>query len=127
MYCIVILKHFKEDVRYLGLSEMTWELPDWVWRYSAWQHADAFGDPYRRGATHLGIHMATSNVYEDLDTLRRYGNAGAHARSYLYDDRLGQDDEVYLAAVRLALSFLVWHGRCGDAVDWYFPQRRSRM
>ena len=66
-YCLVMLKHFRyadpEDETLWSLSQ---ELPEWVWQHSAWEHAAAYGDPYRRWAESLGMHMARFSVYDDL-------------------------------------------------------------
>ena len=59
VYCIIVLAYFQRDVRYMGLAEMQWELPDWVWQHSAWEHADALGEPYRGKAIELVTCTAT--------------------------------------------------------------------
>ena len=112
VYCIVLLRYFQREIRDWGLSEMVWDLPDWVWAHSAWEHADAMGNSYRDVAIRLGIQLSSATIYNDLNTLRWYGNTGAHASSYFDKGRQGANEKVFFAAIRLAMSFLVWHGRC---------------
>ena len=67
-YCNYIFLYFSPALleKFYGLSALAWELPHWVYDYSAYAHLS--------GQLHEG-----AKVYHDLDVLRRYGNDGAHA------------------------------------------------
>ena len=113
-YCIAQLKYFQRynHFGFHGLAELAWELPQWVWGYSAYEHVSAFGEEYMVSAVNLGMHLSSVSIYDDLTTLRQYGNTGAHAGSYFSHGRLGADPDVFAAAVRVAMSFVPWCRRC---------------
>ena len=93
--------------------------------YTAWDHADAYGNPYRDAALRMGAQLSTSTVWEDIETIRKHGNGGAHAGPYLRWGRMEADEEVFLAAMRLGVSFMVW-----DALfTWeaYLTYPRARL
>ena len=113
-YCIAQLNYFQMDfqTRFYGLAELVWELPQWVWGYSAYEHVSEFGEEYIACALNLGMHLSSASIYDDLTTLRQYGNMGAHAGSYFRYGRLGADPDVFAAAVRVVMSFVPWYRRC---------------
>ena len=96
-YCNYIFLHFSPSYleKWYGLAELAWELPDWVYDYSAYAHLS--------GQLHEG-----AKVYHDLDVLRRYGNDGAHADRLFRIEHLCAQSEVVCAVLRVSLSFVAW-------------------
>ena len=106
VYCIVIVDLFGKDLgdKFLGLYELTLELPDWVWPYSVYEHVEAYGEGGH--GRRLGMQLSSVPVWKDLDFLRKYGNSGAHARwEYLSGGKLSPSPQVVVCVIRVALSF----------------------
>ena len=113
VYCHCLLEAFgASPARYTGLGEMSWELPEWVWRPGAHAHVAAYG--HVDGVLGMGLHLSASSVYDDLEVLRRYGNRGSHVSEYLSGARLGPHGPAVVSMLRLSYSLLVWRRRCSN-------------
>ena len=89
---------------------MTWELPEWVWPYSAYDHVEAYGEG--EYARRLGMHLSSLPVWKDLDVLRMYGNSGCHASwEYLWGANMPPSPDVVVCVIRVVLSFTSWYRR----------------
>ena len=106
VYCKEILDVFGKDLddQFHGLYDLVWELPDWVWPYSGYEHLEAYGEGEH--GRRLGMQLSSVPVWKDLDFLRKYGNSGAHARwAYLSGANLSPNPQVVVCVIRVALSF----------------------
>ena len=115
VYCLVLLQVFQQELdnSFHGLYELSNDLPEWVWAYSAYAHVSACASgEYKAVAERLGMPLSREDVYGDLSTLRKYGNKGAHASRYLNGDRLKPDPRSVVAVFRVAMSFAAWTWRC---------------
>ncbi len=110
-YCNYVFVHF--DATYLqsryGLAELAWELPTWVYDHSASSHAAAAGEV--SASICIGAPLSICTVYEDLDSLRRYGNQGAHADREFRISVVQADGDIVCRVLRIALSFMSLHRR----------------
>ena len=128
VYCLVILGLFGKDLGdgFHGLYELTWELPDWVWPYSVYEHVEAYGEGEH--GRRLGMQLSSVPVWKDLDFLRKYGNSGAHARwAYLSGGKLSPSPQVVVCVIRVALSFTCWYRRSRMAEPSALARYRSKM
>ena len=106
VYCIAILDVFGKDLgdQFHGLYILIWELPDWVWPYSGYEHLEAYGEGEH--GRRLGMQLSSVPIWKDLDFLRKYGNHGAHASSeYLLGGKLPQSPQVVVCVIRVVVSF----------------------
>ena len=128
VYCIVIVDLFGKYLgdKFLGLYELTLELPDWVWPYSAYEHLHAYGEAEH--GRRLGMQLSSLPVWKDLDFLRKYGNSGAHARwEYLSGGKLSPSPQVVVCVIRVALSFTCWYRRIRMTDSAALARYRSKM
>ena len=67
VYCNVILDVFGKDLSdgFHGLYELIWELPDWVWPYSGYEHLEAYGEGEH--GRRLGMQLSSVPVWKDID------------------------------------------------------------
>ena len=110
-YCHHVLGVFNIDDSYLGLWEMSYSLPEWVWQYRAIQHVQGYGVDCDV-AMRLGVPLSSTTVWEDIDYLRRLGNSTAHARPYLTGARPQPDPRAVVSVIRVAMSLRAWLSRC---------------
>ena len=127
-YCYGMLHFFnvKLDDGFHGLYDLTWMLPDWVWKYGAYAHVLAYGQSTYLDDIALGFGMPLSSwsIYYDLEMLRLYGNRGAHASRYLRGERMKADSRVVPSVLRVAMSFSAWYLRCqnGSTLSCTIPR-----
>ena len=128
VYCIVILDVFGKDLGggFHGLYDLTRALPDWVWRYSGYEHLDAYGEGEL--GRRLGMQLSSVPIWEDLDFLRKYGNRGAHASwEYLEGGKLPPSPQVVVCVIRVALSFTCWYRRIRMTDSAALARYRSKL
>ena len=128
VYCNVILDVFGKDLGdgFHGLYELIWELPDWVWPYTVYEHLDAYGEGGH--GRRLGMQLSSVPVWKDLDTLRRYGNSGAHGSwKYLSGGKLPPSPDVVVCVIRVVFSFACWYRRIRMTGSAARARYRSKM
>ena len=97
-FCINVLHtKYTDQSSYPLLGGMLYDLP-----YSiSWARVFDLCDDVT--AMYLGCHFTVSTVWDDLQTMRAYGNNGVHAHSYFFD-RPAADPSVFLATLRIVLA-----------------------
>ena len=109
VYCYFTLSVFGQDGSWLSLKELQWELPEWVWKHTAYRHAAAYGEDWAHKMIPIGIHLSSRSIYHDLENLRWYGNDGSHVLSFLGGWRMEADERVVLSVIRVSISFTSWY------------------
>ena len=110
VYCKFVLQVFAQGGEGNGLYELIPQLPEWAWQHTAYDHLYAYGEG--GFGRRFGMQYAVSQVWEDLESLRKYGNRGAHAADeYLAGAKLPPSPRVVVCVVRVALSFICWYRR----------------
>ena len=105
VFCFIAHPDSDADEYYDGLCQMAWALPMWYRRaveYIAEQQDLAgIGDS-------LGMGLPSKlRVWDDVTTIRRYGNEGAHASdAQMYGQPLQANDEAFIATVRIIVASL---------------------
>ena len=108
-YCHYV--YYEDSIlhEWVGLADYAYMLPDWFWRYGAFSHANAVG--IANIGTLVGAHLSSQTVYDDLETLRYYGNSGAHADRYFNIRHVGPNPDAFCSVVRISLSYVSLHLR----------------
>ena len=102
-FCIKV--HGQEAYyQYDGLCSACWYLPCWSWRVYDYIEADrelaGIGEA-------LGLGLSCARIWDDLTTLRQYGNYGLNTFEEQMEGMPMQPwDEVFVAAIRITLAYL---------------------
>ena len=114
-FCIMILRDHFRMKELDGLYDMINAIPWEVSNEGVYKHLQ--GDLVLLG-TEMGCGLTSQKVWQDLHTMRRYGNQGAHPFEYFDDGPLKPDAQVFVATLRIIMCFAAWHRRT------YIPMSR---
>ena len=103
-FCIIALPDNHEAKEYGSLCEMAWALP--CWELKVYDYIQEYTDLVEI-ANELCMGIGYANVWNDLTTVRWYGNDGCHVSAKQLDQGpLEAKEETFVSTIRVGIATL---------------------